>query len=583
MGGVALGSGCSHRSGAETEAPAEAPAEAPGQGMDVEGDIPPRTNAGAGAQSDAAADRDRGGEEAALDHLMDGNQPRAPETTPRDPEEFDGAEDSEAVWTEMEREEAAAGSDVENSSRGRGKTDVSGGSDGECRSSSRDAIAGNRNSNSGDGDGNDSQRNPGGDPSRIAARNQWRPTKGDLVEVQRRMTPGVNKPGGIGSVVKVNATTGAVDVRYMVEGYWERGIDPIYISPAKLDLDRKRSTQGRCEHCGSYRVDCREGCDFFTAPPPRPYEPYTDGNEGEGVLAESFARKERCRRQARLQKRERRRQRRRDRRRPRPSLDGGDVGEGAGRQSGSQRRRRHLPEDCDEEGDPVGGSSQEEREVGSGSSSDSDSPSSDIGQQRRGRATRRLVDSSSSSGGGGSSSSSGSDGGMPVKEGRGKWRLDSLSDKSDFGQDDDSDVEFLDVRRGADRRSERSSRSLSDGGGSETSEGEESEEGRARRPSRDRGRIVPRENARGGYDQDEEADDDVGGGAADARFLQPEGEEDELPPDIADPTRGLQNREELQDELSDLLKKLEGNDATELRDDPENETALEKLAAEVRR
>eukprot|EP00903_Cladosiphon_okamuranus_P013658 g12719.t1 len=577
-GEIALGSGSgsSRRSGVEAEA--EAPA---GPGMDVEDDR-------AGVQSIAANDiHGGGGEGAALDELPDGNQTRDPKTTPRELGKLGGAEDSEAVW--VEREEAAGGV-LEAFPRGRRDAGVAEGVNGESRASSpsRDTVA---------GSGSDNRRNPGGDPSSLADRDEWRPKKGDLVEVERRMTPGVNKPGGTGSVVKVNATTGEVDVRYMVEGYWERGIDPVYIRPATLNLNRKRPTLGRCEHCGSLRVDCRQECDFFTAPPPRFSGSSTEGSGREGGLAESVARRERRRQQARVRKRERHRQRRRDRR-TRPSQDGGKADDGAGRHSGSgQRRRRHLPEDYDEEGDPVGGSSQEETEVRSDSSSDSDALSRGVGRHRRNGATRRLVDSSSSSGGGrGGGSDSG--GGMVDSEGRERWGLVGLSDMSDVGSGrDDSDVEILHVQRRPGRRSGRSrtssrsssssrrrSHRVSNVGGSETSEGEQDREfdwAGTRPLGRDCGRIAPQASARGGDDQGQDAGGD--GAADDARFLQPEGKEDELPPDIPDPTRGVQNREELKDELVGALEELEGDELAELRDDVENETGLEKFAAAVRR
>lgn len=570
---IALESGSSHRSGAEPEAQVQAEAEAARQGMDVEGHRPPGKRfgggVGAGVQSDAAAaagsDRDTEGEgegeEPALSQLLDGNRQRNPTPTPREPEDFGGAEDAEAVW--MEREQAAGGG-LENSSRGREGAGVAGGVNGEGRVSPRLVVG--SSTGGGGGDGSDSPRNPGGGASQLAARAEWRPKKGDLVEVQRRMTPGVNKPGGTGSVVKVNATTRAVDVRYMVEGYWERDIDPVYVRPATLNLDRKRPTLGRCEHCGSLRVDCRQECDYFTAPPPPHFSgSHTDGSEEEGGLAERVARQERRRQHSRRREHERRRRRRRHRR-TRPSEDGGDIGEGVGRHTDSQNRRRHLPEDYDEEGEPVGGSSQEEGQARSGSSNGSDAPLRGVGRQRSSRVTRRLV--------GSSSSGSGSDGGIADSEGRERWRLGDRSDKRDDvgnGLDDDSDVELLDVRRSTNRRSDPASRgssgstsstssrsrsrSLRDGGGSDSSEGR-------------RGRGREFEGA---------------GGAADACFLQPEGEEDELPPDIPDPTRGVQNREQLQEELLGLLEKLEGNDAAELENDAENETVLEKIAAAVRR
>ncbi|CAM9343990.1 unnamed protein product [Pylaiella littoralis] len=275
----------------------------------------------------------------------------------------------------------------------------------------RDSDGGGCGVDGGGGSGS-SQEDPGEESSQPAARDGWRPRKRDLVEVERRMTPGVNKPGGTARVVRVDAATGAVDVRYVVEGGWERGIDPRYVSLATLELNEKRSTLGRCIHCGSLRVDCRQECEFFTAPAPHLPPFYLSGNfadgseEDEGRLGRDAGKtKRRWRESERERERERLRHRRRRRhRRPRRPSEGGsgDAVDRAGQRSESQKRRRRLPEDCDGEGDPVLGSSQEAKEgARDGDSSDddadSDAPTRGNGQQRSSRLDRRLADSSSGS------------------------------------------------------------------------------------------------------------------------------------------------------------------------------------------
>lgn len=394
---------------------------------------------------------------------------------------------------------------------------------------------------------------------------EWRPRKGDLVEVERRMTPGVNKPGGTARVVKVDSATDVVDVRYVVEGGWERGIDPVYVRPAVLNLSEKRSTLGRCRHCGSLRVDCGQGCEFYTAPPstrPRPppplspslailaaspssgvaitgSDPSRDGGEMEG------------------------RQRGRGKRRHSSQLSGGGRS-GRGRRDDLRRRRRHLPDDWDEEGEPVPGS----EDVGTGES-DSETPvrggwrrrggrrwtetDSDRSSSLRARGRHSSGDSSSScsgdsgSGGGGGGSAVDDDGmdesdGSRPRRGLGVTRFDREGGS-------DSDVELLGGRRGrhsssSDKRGANDSRHDSGGKAS-------------RSPDHGVGRSGWRGSA---------GDADRGGTGL---FLMPEGEEaaQMLPSDIPDPTRGVTDPVVLRKELKRLLQEMEGRDVNELEQD----------------
>lgn len=432
----------------------------------------------------------------------------------------------------------------------------------------------------GGGGSGSSQEDPGEESSQPAARDGWRPRKRDLVEVERRMTPGVNKPGGTARVVRVDAATGAVDVRYVVEGGWERGIDPRYVSLATLELNEKRSTLGRCIHCGSLRVDCRQECEFFTAPAPHLPPFYLSGNfadgseEDEGRLgrdAGKTTRRWRERERERERERLRHRRRRRHRRPRRPSEGGsGDAVDRAGQRSESQKRRRRLPEDCDEEGDPVLGSSQEAKEgARDGDSSDddadSDAPTRGNGQQRSSRLDRRLADSSSGS--------SSTDGGTVNIEGPGRRRLDGRPDKngSGTGPDSDSDAELLGVWHstshgndgGGSSRGRFFNRGLSLSDGSEASESEQDQEEVKEDRNVSLSNHIVRRNSKGDVEEDNAGS---GGGAIEARFLQAEGEEDALPPDIQDPTSGVKDRKVLRKELQRLLKQLEERDATELEE-----------------
>lgn len=67
-------------------------------------------------------------------------------------------------------------------------------------------------------------------------------TKRDFVNVQSRTWPGINKPGGVGRVTKVNVETGTVNVKYVLGGS-EKNVELKYCSPmvtASSRTPRKR-------------------------------------------------------------------------------------------------------------------------------------------------------------------------------------------------------------------------------------------------------------------------------------------------------------------------------------------------------
>lgn len=389
---------------------------------------------------------------------------------------------------------------------------------------------------------------------------EWRPRKGDLVDVERRMSPGVNKLGGFARVVKVDPGTGAVDVRYVVEGGWERGIDLAYVRPADLDLGEKRPTLGRCPHCGSLRIDCNQSCEFYTAPPssrilPRPpslLPANLAGRSSGGFSQDGVARTS--------DGLGRRPERRRQGRRSRLSSGGGLDRD---RRDDSRRERRHLPDDWDEEGEPVpGGDGLEGRRSGSDNNSDTSA-----------RHRRRRIESDSDQTvrvyGWGSSSSSGSNDAdyliaHPLR------RHEHREAGGDAASGSDSDVEVLHIRearesghtrrhasRGSSRVSESSPPPSS---GSDVSGAGDREQGSGKEGSRSPKRGV---GTRGGRRDAEEASN---GGGRPALFLMPEGEEAArmLPSDIADPTRGVKDPMELRKELKNMLEDMESRDAAVL-------------------
>ncbi|CAN0061088.1 unnamed protein product [Scytosiphon promiscuus] len=382
---------------------------------------------------DAVTESGRGGAQEPTSSEHSGGGPRGDaEPTPRDEAKVGGGEDDgEAIWSEggesngyleklspyggdvkgdVPSRDAAAVRDsnggasyLDDDSGNRGTIDGAGAGIDGASSAAPDAAAG------ATGGG---QRDPEVLGSQPAAQDEWRPRKNDLVEVDRLMTPGVNRPGGVARVVKVDATTGLVDVRYVVGGHWDRNIEPSHVHPATLELNEKRPVFGRCVHCGSYKVDCKQACDYFTAA---------------------------CR--------------------PRGSLDarGGSVKRVERADPASGNRRRLPPEDRDEEGDPVPGSSEEGRgSTGGGRSRDgSDGDSSDSNSEA-------LV------------AAGGIDDGTAGTPGhrRRPGRLDGSDAGSVEGypEDDSSDVELLDARWGSlgGGRRQPANRASCHGDGSET-------------------------------------------------------------------------------------------------------------------
>lgn len=504
--------------------------------MDVEDDGLPRredshgdTFGGGGVQGGA-----RESAAAAATEGREGEQ-TPPQLSKRCDKDSGGTDDdAEATWTEHAQES----DDRETPSHG---PDAA--ANGTLR---RDGVVDGSNSDPADGGGGGSdgnQRGPGEEEeSRPSpSRDVWRPRKKELVEVARRMAPGMNKLGGTARVVKVDPATGLVDVRYVVEGGWERNIDPMYVRPATLDINEKRSTFGRCAHCGSLRVDCQQECEYFTSPPPAaPQDFYlTERGEQDGGLIGNSRGKE-GRRAERDQ--HRRRHRRRNGRSRASQEEGGDADRERGH-ADSQTRRRHLPQDWDEEGEPVPGSSEEEEE--------------EEDREDGGAADR---DSSGSSG---SDEGIADDAGVPKRRRLGD-RSDRSSAGSQYDEDDDSDIDLLYVRPGVrghggtlhpcHRHSKRSRGRNSSGGDSSETEQESGQE-------------QGEEEGEGEMSVSSESESGRSGGGEEGTFLQAEGDEDELPPDIRDPTRGVKDPGVLQARLEELLKQMETGDVTKLEQD----------------
>ncbi|CAM9945974.1 unnamed protein product [Ectocarpus sp. 4 AP-2014] len=551
-----------------------------GQGMDVDDDGLPRREIcdgdafGSGAVQGGAGESATATAAAAAAEGREGNKTPPQLSIRYDKDSGGGDDDAEAIWTEHaqeshNREIPSRGPDAPtNGTLRRG---------GVVHGSNHDPADGGGRGRGGGSDGN--RRDPGGEeesqPS--SSRNVWRPRKKELVEVARRMAPGMNKLGGTARVVKVDPATGLVDVRYVVEGGWERNIDPVYVRPATLDMNEKRATFGRCVHCGSLRVDCQQECEYFTSRPRATQQGLylLERGEEDGSLRGSSPGKER-RHTERDQHRRRRRRRRHDGRSRASQEEGGDVDDRERGHADSQTRRRHLPQDWDEEGEPVPGSSEEEEEEeeeredrgadrdSSSSGSDSDTAGGVTAPQQRRRIGRRLAVSSS-----GSDEGTADEAGVPNR-----WRLGDRSDGSDAesqydDHDDDhdeSDIDLLYVRPGVrghgetlrprDRRSQRRSGRNSGGGGASDTEqdsgleqGEEEGEGEM---------SVSSESGRSGGGKE---------GGVWGAFLQAEGDEDELPPDIRDPTRGVKDPGVLQARLEELLKQMEAGDVTKLEED----------------
>lgn len=383
---------------------------------------------------------------------------------------------------------------------------------------------------------------------------EWRPQKGDLVEVERRMTPGVNKPGGTARVVNVDSNTGDIDVRYVVEGGWERGIDSAHVSPAVLDIAVKRSTLGRCGHCGSLRVDCRQGCEFYTAPPQSRASAVLHVVSLRGsTLAQTENRRGSERSKGRKGKWGRHRHRSR--------LSGKrDIDQE--QHSIIGRRRRYLPEGWNDEGEFVSDKKGvENEETGSGTKGEWDN-------QGGRRGVKSDIGETAPLWGHGLSISSGSS--------TDDWMAGSESPyirrgfrqvASDTESESSSYVECLSVRPGR-RTVDFSSSSSSDVDRSDRRSGlsDASRVGSSRRDSEEDnfclldGGVENRGWPRTAKDAGE-------GGAP--RFLMPEGEEAArmLPSDIADPTRGVMDPVILQKELKQRLRQMEAHEAKDLEHD----------------
>lgn len=380
------------------------------------------------------------------------------------------------------------------------------------------------------------------------------------------MTPGVNKLGGTARVVKVDSATGVVDVRYVVEGGWERGIDPAYIRAAVLELAEKRSTLGRCRHCGSLRVDCRQGCEFYTAPtsvrlpPPAPqhrrlaglvgspsHGAPTEAGERRGDLGDGEGR---------------RRDRGQHRYRRHRMSDGGTVDH---RQYEDRpERRRRLPDDWDEEGGSIPGMEWSE-DGSSGSGSGSGAPAGvrweNPGWHRR--VGSDLSDQASPSRAHGSVSSA--DDAVAASEVRGRqpYRRGVRWPGSATESGSDSDLDLRRIRRGRENGSTRQrpivrSDGSDDSGRRSGGRGSDSEQG----SGEGGGRSLSPGVGRSGWRGDAGDADETGV----ALFLVAEGEEAArtLPSDIPDPTRGVSDPAVLRKELRRLLQNMEGRDASEL-------------------
>ena len=76
---------------------------------------------------------------------------------------------------------------------------------------------------------------------------------GDMVVIESRTWPGINKPGGVAKVTKVDGTNNTVDVKYTLGG-GEKGVELVYVEPWDVDLSSGSApavTLGRREGRGS--------------------------------------------------------------------------------------------------------------------------------------------------------------------------------------------------------------------------------------------------------------------------------------------------------------------------------------------
>ena len=399
------------------------------------------------------------------------------------------------------------------------------------------------------------------------ASTQWRPRKGDLVEVERRMTPGVNKPGGTARVVKVDSSTCAVDVRYVVERGWERGIDPVYVRPAVLDMSHRRPTLGRCPYCGSLRVDCGQRCEFYLESSSRRLLPPMISSRvcrnsvlGEGPVDGAGTDQDGRGREGRRHGRRWRREGYQSR-----------VSDLATRDEGRLQRRRHLPQDWDEEGDPVPRSDVRGKGEG-GSESDLSSTGcrdwlmENDSDGTLGRKVRSDL------------SSSNAIDGIATKSQRRRRCGDARVDTESSTDDEIEAFAFVRDRWNSHsgRRRVLSNSSSNSSGDSDSSRSGGDSNNRHSGASDATG-ISSTEECSGGEDLSSSSERGVGGqgwrgdlvdagnGKA-ARFLMPEGEEAArmLPSDIADPTRDVKDPARLRRELKIMLHEMEDRAANEL-------------------
>lgn len=87
---------------------------------------------------------------------------------------------------------------------------------------------------------------------------------GDEVIVDSRTFPGMNKPGGVGKIVKVNYRNIEEDyvysVKYFVESGTEHNVEEVYIHSHEFRendiINRRNKIFGRCRQCNSFVIDC---------------------------------------------------------------------------------------------------------------------------------------------------------------------------------------------------------------------------------------------------------------------------------------------------------------------------------------
>jgi hypothetical protein len=97
---------------------------------------------------------------------------------------------------------------------------------------------------------------------------EWR--VGQLVSVEPRTGPGMNQPGGVARITRINADTTCPDrpgakaplvqisVKYVVSGNHEKNLESRYVQRHEWEATLRDRTHnsGRCRNCGSLRKDC---------------------------------------------------------------------------------------------------------------------------------------------------------------------------------------------------------------------------------------------------------------------------------------------------------------------------------------